>query len=175
MTPEEAVAQLTSIVSIPTNSTADSIYAAMASVGMPDDIADRAYKLTQVAWGQALVTRLGVTVATTYFCFDAAGEVTETGLLADEPFFRAAVEVARQQRSPGIWRFASMSADVNVVNNALHAGAKPQFLRTTAPAIFLEAPTPSGLEKARSVLAQWLAEHPAPPAPAQKPWWKFWG
>ena len=128
--------------------------------------------------GPAFLANLGVTVASNYFCFNSAGEVTESGLLKEEPFFCAALEVAKQPRTPGFVRLAAMSADVSVVNAALHAGSRPENLVTDPPAVFLEAPTPDGVSKARRFLAEWRRTQARRPPPGSsspnKPWWRLW-
>jgi hypothetical protein len=177
VTPEEAVAHLASIVGARKEFSADDIYAAMATDGIPEAVADRAYKFTQIAWGQAFLANLGVRFAPNYFCFNSAGEVTESGLLNEEPFFCAALQVAKQPRSPGFARFAAMSADVSAVNAALHAGSRPENLVTDPPAIFLEAPTPDGISKARRFLAAWRGSQnrvPLESSSPNKPWWRLW-
>lgn len=178
MTPEETVAHLASILGARAEFSADDIYADMETAGIPAAVADRAYKFTQIAWGQAFLANLGVTFASNYFCFNSAGEVTESGLLKHEPFFCAAMEVAKQARTPGFARLAAMSADVSAVNAALHAGSRPENLVTDAPAVFLGAPTPDGISKARRFLAAWRGSQakrvPAESSSPSKPWWRLW-
>jgi hypothetical protein len=69
---------------------------------------------------------LGVPLGSDYLCFNAAGDVIESG----------------QQ-------FVLMSADVNTVNNALHAGSKPGNLVMGPAAFFTAAPTSAGLGNPR--------------------------
>ena len=71
-----------------------------------------------------------------------------------------------------------MSAEVNSVNHMLNNGSQPENLELTPPALFLEAPTPAGIEKARKVLSDHLSARPGGREPHQKPkkkpWWRAW-
>jgi hypothetical protein len=158
VSPQTAVAWLADIVAGWGDFTEDDVYTALAEAGVPIALADRAYKFTQTAWGRELLAGLGISFAPTYLCLNGAGEVVESGLLADEPCFATAVGLARKYRgAPGFLRLAVMSADVNTVNNALHAGSKPENLVTAPACLFLEAPTAQGMENARKALAEHLA------------------
>lgn len=181
MTPEAAVARLAEIVSARAGFTEDDVYAALADAGVSDPVADRAYKFTQTAWGRASLDGLGVWFGTDYLCFNGAGEVIESGQLAEQPYFAAAARLApRYARSPGFKAFALMSADVNAVNSALHAGSKPENLAMGPAAFFLESPTPAGMAKARQLLSQRASARKrddavdSRPAAGKKPWWRFW-
>jgi hypothetical protein len=181
VTPEAAVSHLAEIIAARAEFTEDDVYAAMAAAGIPDPVADRAYKFTQTAWGRAFLDGLGVQFSSDYLCFNAAGDVIESGQLADQPFFAAAVRLAPQHaRSPGFQRFVLMSADVNTVNNALHAGSKQENLAMGPAAFFMEAPTPAGMDKARQLLSERVpkskrgSSSSAKPADDKKPWWRFW-
>ena len=181
MSPEAAVACLAEILAARAELTEDELYAAMASAGVPEPVADRAYKFTQIAWGRVLLDGLGVKFAPDYLCFDGAGEIIESGLLAEQPYFVAAMAAARQRPPPaGLPRFAQMSADVSAVNSALNAGSRPEDLVTGPPALFMELPTQAGIDKARQLLAKQAAPGKAGgagatgAAPDKKPWWRFW-
>src|SRR5262249_34062604 len=83
------------------------------------------------------------------------GDVIESGQLADQPYFAAAMRLAPQYaRSAGFPKFALMSADVSAVNNALHAGSRPEDLVMGPAAFFMAAPTAAGMNKARQLLSQ---------------------
>lgn len=175
MTPDEAVNQLATVVTGDTELSPDAIYEAMSKAGVPDDVADRAYKFTQIAWGRLFLDGLGVTFPPDYFCLNASGDIIESGVLEDEPFFVAATGLATERRhSKGFARFAAMSADVNAINTALHAGSKPENLSTAPPAVFLEDPTPEGVERAKAEIGRRLSASPSREA-TKKAWWRFWG
>jgi hypothetical protein len=175
VTPESAVARLAEIVAGWPEFTEDEVYEAMAEAGLPDALAHRAYRFTQIAWGRAFLTGLGVQFSPEYVCFNASGAVVESGRLADEPCFATASRLAgKYAGTPGFGRLALMSADVDAVNNALHAGSKPEELVTGPAFVFLETVTPDGMENAQRVIAEHTAALPRP-APAKKPWWRFWG
>jgi hypothetical protein len=153
MAPEVAVRRLAEIIAARSDFTEDELYDAMSEAGIPDPIADRAYKFTQTAWGRTILDGLGVQFDADYLCFNAAGDVIESGQIADQPYFAVAVRLAPQYaQSPGFQRFVLMSADVNAVNNALNAGSKPEDLVIGPAAFFMEAPTPAGMDKARRLL-----------------------
>jgi hypothetical protein len=180
VTPEAAVARLGEIIAARAEFTEDDIYAAMAEAGIPDPIADRAFKFTQIAWGRVFLDGLGLQFSPDYLCFNGAGDVVESGLLAEQPFFVAAMSLAKQYaRIPGFPRFALMSSDVNAVNSALKAGSKPENLVMAPAALFLEPATPDGIDKAGKLLSQRVeamgkARGSPESAPVNKPWWRFW-
>lgn len=180
MVPEAAVARLAEIVAEQTEFTEDDIYVAMAEAGIPDLAADRAYKFTQTAWGRVFLDGMGIQCGTDYLCFNGAGEVIESGQLADEPYFAAAARlVPRYAGSPGFKALVLMSADVSTINSALHAGSKPEHLVMGPAAFFMEAATPAGMAKARQVLSErssagkWGGQAATRDA-GKKPWWRFW-
>jgi len=182
VSPESAVSWLADIVAARPDFTEDEVYSALAEAGVPDSLADRAYKLTQVAWGRVFLKDLGVQFSPEYVCFNASGKVVESGRMDDEPCFAAASRLARRYAStPGFRRLVLMSADVNAVNNALQKGSKPEDLVMAPAFLFLESPTAAGMENARQVIAQYMvalsgssssAKRESAPA---KPWWRFWG
>lgn len=96
LTPEAAVARLVEIIATRPEFDEDEVYAAMADAQIPRRIADRAYKFTQIAWAHVFLDGLGVSLAPDYLCFNAAGEVTESGQLAQQPYFVAAMDAARR-------------------------------------------------------------------------------
>lgn len=168
MTPETAVARLAELVGAQAELSEDALYAAMAAAGLPGPVADRAYKFTQIAWGRAFLDGLGVSFSPDYLCFNGAGEVIESGRLAEQPYFEAAMAVLRQS-PPANWpHFAVMSAEVNTVNSALKSGSKASNLALAPQGLFMEAPTPAGMDKARRVLTERLAPR------KKKSWWRFW-
>ena len=155
MTPEVAVDRLVQILEARAQLNEDDIYDALTAAGVPGPVADRAYKFTQIAWGRLLLDGLGIHFDPEHLCFDRNGAVIESGQLAEQPYFVAALAAARKQPPPAsLPRFALMSADVTVVNNALNAGSKPEDLVTGPAALFMEAPTSEGIAKARQLLRQ---------------------
>jgi hypothetical protein len=182
VTPEGAVARLAEIVSAGGEFSEDSVYAAMAQAGLPDSVADRAYKFTQTAWARAFLGNMGVRFPPDYLCFNGQGDLIESGPLDQEPYFLAASQLVPQYvKSPGFSRLVRMSADVSAVNNALHAGSKPENLAMGPAAFFMETATPAAVARARQVITERAkAARPAPASdphkgkPAGKPWWRFW-
>jgi hypothetical protein len=174
VSPEAAVAKLATIVTERREFSEDDIYAAMSSAGIPDGEADRAFKFTQTAWGRAFLAGLGVRFAPEYLCFNGSGEVIESGQLDDEAHYAAAWKLASQyQSSAGFQRLALMSADVHAINDLLNRGSKAKDLVTSPAFLFLEAPTETGMQRARQVIAEHMAALQKA-HPVQKPWWRFW-
>ena len=84
------------------------------------------------------------------------------------------------------------SADVNMINDALNDGSKPEDLVTGPSALFMEPPTTSGMDTARRLLserfdaptesgrqaaidfAQLQLISDRDDAPTKRPWWKLW-
>jgi hypothetical protein len=154
VTPDEAVSRLAQIVASRTDFTEDDIYTAMADAGIPPELADRAYKFTLFAWGRIVLDGIGARFSPDYFCFDAAGEIVESGRLADEPCFAAASRLAQQYvHSKGFSQLALMSSETLTVNDALNAGSRPEHLVLAPATRFLEQPTPVGMENVRRFLA----------------------
>jgi hypothetical protein len=115
VTPEAAVTCLAEILDFcqPVEFTEDQVYDALAEAGVPASVADQAYKFTQIAWGRVLLEGLGIQFSPDYLCFNAAGEVVESGRLAEQPYFVAALAAARRQPPPaGLPQFALMSAEL---------------------------------------------------------------
>jgi len=182
---EAAVARLAEFVASRAEFTQDDVYAALADSGIPYLVADRALKFTQTAWGRVVLDGLGVHLAPDYLCLDGAGDVIETGLLAEQPYFIAAMSlVQRYAGSPGFKQMALMSAELNVVNEALRAGSKPENLVIAPVAFFMEPATQEGMVKAQMLQNQRAASTikvsgpggsaARESAPAKKPWWRFW-
>jgi hypothetical protein len=157
MTPEEAVTQLGDIVAAKHEVSEDEICQALADAGMPDEIADRSFKFTQIAWGRVFLDNLGIDFSDDYMWFDANGNVVASGRLTEEPFYAAAMQLAGQYTlTPAFARLALTSADVHSVNDALNAGSNPKDLVTGPTCLFIEAPTDDGMEKARQTLTEYL-------------------
>lgn len=168
MTPDVAVARLAELISARSEFTEEELYTAMANAGIPLQVADRAYKFTQIAWGRVFLEGMGIKFAPNYFCFDGDGEVLESGLLSEQPYYIAAMDLAK--RHPPVWtpNFAVMSSDVGAVNSALKDGSKPENLVTAPPGLFMENPTAAGIDRARQVMTESLSTI------RKKPWWQFW-
>lgn len=177
MTPDEAVQSLVSILrDCDTNSfTEESIYDMLKGEGFSDEIANRTYKLTQVACGRKFLEGMGIDFSNEFMWFNRSGEVEEIGQLTKEPYYLAALKYAGPD-SIGAERFgnfALMSADVQAVNNALNSGSNPSDLVTAPVCMFLEPPTQSGLESAQLAIESHLRKV-SKQSSQQKPWWRFW-
>jgi hypothetical protein len=98
VSPDAAVAKLVEIVVARREFSQDEIYAAMAAAGIPDPTADRALKFTQTAWGRAFLADLGVGFSPEYLCFNASGDVIESGQLDEEPHYSAASALERSEK-----------------------------------------------------------------------------
>jgi hypothetical protein len=183
VSPETAVAWLADIVAPQHEFTQEDVFAAMTEAGVPDSLADRAYNFMQTAWARPVLADLGVQFSSEYVCFNASGEVVESGRLADEPCFAAASQLVRRYAgTPGFRRLALLSADIEAVNAALRQGSRPEGLVTAPAFVFLEAPTRRGMKNARRVIDEHVASlkrrgsreaQQAAIRPA-RPWWRFW-
>lgn len=157
MTPQEAVAQLASILAARPKFTQDEIYDAMDEAGIPAPLADRAFKFTQIAWGRVFLDGLGVQFDPDYLCFDRDGEVIESGKLEENTYYAAALVLARRQPPvAGFTYLALMSSECNAVNSALNAGSQAKNLRMAPSALFIAMPTEQGMAKAREILKKLL-------------------
>lgn len=171
MTPEASVERLARILETRSDFSENDAYVAMAEAGIPPSVADRAYKFTQIAWCRVLLDGLGIRFAPDFRCLNRVGDVIEAGMLANEPYFAAAMRLAPQfARAPGFAKLAMMAAEFSAVNQALLAGSKAENLVTATHSIFLEEATPAGLDKARLQLKGNVSAAHSP----KKPWWRFW-
>jgi hypothetical protein len=160
MSPENAVERVARFVVESPVFTEDGVYAAMAAAGVPSRDADFAYKFTQASWGRMLLDGLGIKFADDYHCLNSNGDIVESGRLSEQPHFMAATQLSeRYKGEAGFKRLAAMSADFHAVNQALHAGRRPENLVTAPLVLFLEPPTDAGMAKAQRLLAQLLASN----------------
>lgn len=148
------------------------IYQALMRLGISLETADRAYKFTQVAWGRAMLDGHGIKFSPDYHCFNQSGDVIESGPLAGEPFYTAAMDVVSMFKdSPGFKALALTASETHAVGDMLQQGLPACELATSPPALFMEKPTPAGMEK----VTRFLRGGEQPPAKSRKaPWWKFW-
>jgi hypothetical protein len=160
MTPESAVSQLVSILASRADFTEDDLYAAMADAGIAYPIADRAYKFTQVAWGRAFLEGLDVNFSADYLCLNAAGDVIESGRLADEPYYAAATAAAGGIRHPPGCRGSPDGGRCAGGERRPQRRVETGGLGHWACGVFMEPPTPAGIERARRL---YRGECPPPP------------
>jgi hypothetical protein len=164
VTPETAVQWFAEMIAEREAFTEEEAYTLLTEAGVPPALADRTYKFTQVAWGRVFLDGLGVQFSPEYVCFNAAGEVIESGALADEPSFAAATRLGELYRTaPGFLRLALTSAGVHAINSALNKGSKPEDLATAPAFLFLEAPTDAGMANAQKAINQYVAAIPRRP------------
>lgn len=179
MNPEEAVRKLAEFVTPRVEFTEDEAYAALDAAGVPPAQAALAYTFTQTAWARSFLARTEIQFSPTYFRFDAAGKVVESGLLAEQPYFIAAAALAPQFAStPGFTGLAMTSADVNALAAAIDSGNPSPVVASGPAGFFLEPPTAAGMAEAQRILTEHVRKEAgfskkgaASPA---KPWWKFW-
>ena len=183
LTPSESVERLAELIAPKKEFNEGQVYEQLLMAGMTHDVADLAYKFTQTAWARFFLDGMGITFSPDYYCFNSKGGLVETGQLVNQPYFAAAMRLAEKYKSsPGYKQLILTSADVNAVNNALNAGSKPENLVTGPAALFMEPPTPEGMEKAKEIILS-RAKSPElrPPEIIKEPenaekkqWWKFW-
>src|SRR5262245_56854082 len=85
VTPVAAVTRLAEIVAASPELTEDENYEAMAAAGVPEVLADRAYKFTQIAWGRVLLDGKGIEFPPDYCYTTTNGDEEGEAVLADEP------------------------------------------------------------------------------------------
>ena len=171
MTPDAAIDGLVQILEVRSAISEDEIYEAMDAAGIPSDAADRAYKFTQIVCGRVLLTGIVGKFCDDYYGLNAAGDVVESGRLADNPYFAEATIAVRRSPGPWVGQLGAMSADVSAVNEMLRNGSKPGNVETGPAVLFYEMPTDAGMQKARQLLDD--AVRAAAPA-RKKKWWQFW-
>ena len=182
VSPGTAVAWLAEILAEQDDLPEDEAIEATVEAGVPEALARRAYSFTQIAWGRALLARLGVEFPPEYYCLDGSGEIVESGLLPEDPCFVEASHLAKRYLGSAAFRcLALASAEMNAVNRALRGGSRPEDIEGTPVYLFLERPTEEGLERAQRLIGEHAATlrergsaRPREPArQAKKPRWRF--
>jgi hypothetical protein len=141
VTPAAAVTRLAETVAASPELTEDEIYEAMAAAGVPEVLADRAYKFTQIAWGRVFLDGMGIDFMPDYSYTTTRGREHGSALLADEPCYAAALRLApKYERTPALQRLALTSAEVATVNDALHRGSEPESLTICSALVLIEPP-----------------------------------
>ena len=157
MTPEMAVTQLVEIIAANPDQSDNDIYEAMAQAGIPNVLADRTFKFTQIAWGRYSLNGMNVRFSPDYACLNAKGDIVESGHLENESCYIAARKLAAKYAgTPAFQRLALTSADVTAVNNAIKGGSKPENLAMAPVFLFNEPPTADGLRRAQQSLVEFV-------------------
>jgi len=116
-----------------------------------------AIRFVPLAFAREILSGSGVAFDDTYIRVRADGSKEEHPL-SGEPFFREAAGMASQIMaevgSDAFTAIICLSSEFDAVNQALNAGASPEYLVASPP------------------LVEWPD---LPPAQQQRPWWKFWG
>jgi hypothetical protein len=156
----------------------DSIEHLMAS-GFSKSTAENAVRFTGVAFGRLLLNELGVELSNEYVLFRADGSAAESAELDHSEAFREATRLASElSLHPGFKPLAHSSPEVDAVNQSLEAGSNPEDQVIGPVALFLDRPTPAGLQVAEEGIIR-LAKTAAKMSPNEsagrvnKPWWKF--
>lgn len=134
----------------------------LAAAGVPR--AGHVVAMLPLAYGRRILDGL-VELPTTFCEIDDAGEVARESALADDPIFAAADRLARSEATrKDLDRIGLVSSEVNAVNNALHAGSKPENLMMSSPMMRLGPDDPPGtppLADAQAMLDALVAGHGA--------------
>lgn len=176
MSPQDAVRLLIAkIWAMSPPFTEDDVLAALEQSSVPRKIAARAYCFSLISCGRTLFKDLGTTYSNEYFCFNANGDITETGQLDEEPYFVATNHNvdATNIGHPSLSHFALMAADVRSINDLMIRGCDPKNIVTTPSIVFLEPPTGVGMFKAQKAIALHNAEG-LRKSSGGKAWWRFW-
>lgn len=142
------------------------LVALLRAAGLPH--ADRAVTMLPLAFGRRILDGL-VDLPATCVEVDAGGRPRRSGPLADDPIYAAADQIARAEGSrDDAERIGLRSAEVRAVNQALHAGAKPEDLVLSPPTLQIDddAPPVPGVPPApdaQALIDELVAAHGAPP------------
>jgi hypothetical protein len=116
-----------------------------------------AIRFVPLAFAREILSGSGVTLDDTYIRVRPDG-TKEEHPLSGEPFFREAATMAPQIHaelgSDAFTAIVCLSSEFDAVNQALNAGASPEYLVASPP------------------LIEWPDSQPDQ---QQRPWWKFWG
>ena len=156
MNPQDAVRLLVAKISAMSPPfTHDDVFAALEQSSVPRKIAARTYCFALISCGRTLFQDLGTIYSNDYFCFNANGDITETGKLDEEPYFLATNHIVDSTNigHPSLSHFALMAADVRSINDLMNRGSDPKNIVTTPSIVFLEPPTHVGMFKAQKAIA----------------------
>ena len=173
MTPEEIIDV---IVEVAGKVRADekSIIVELRKAGLNSEEAILAFNFTKIAWGRGFLGGMNITFTNNYYCFDAKGEICDSGHLGDQPVFVHAFEVVRQHNESHAFNLmAQLSSEVKSINEKTRAGLETENL-TTSPACICMTDMPEyrKVQLQRSI----EREHQGKKYnKSDKPWWKFWG
>jgi hypothetical protein len=117
--------------------------------GLSKADAHDAIRFIPLAFGRALLAGMGVDLPDTYIRVSAAGR--EEIALQNEPFFHETLAMIPQFGGDAMGAIAPQSPEVSAINQALHAGAQPEYLVASPP----------------------LIECDFPPRRRERPWWRF--
>jgi hypothetical protein len=95
MTPQQAVLAICAIFKAVPAASDDQIHTLLVKGGVPVDLAKRTYDFAQIAWGRVALDGLKITFRDEYACFNAHGDVVESGQLSKEPSYVAAAALAK--------------------------------------------------------------------------------
>jgi hypothetical protein len=113
----------------------------LAAHGINEEIAWRIICFVPLAFCRVMLQSSGVHFAPTYLLKSSAVEFEEEKVLAEEPFFEAAVKVAQSKIGSTSGDFflavAGRSAEFHVINTALNDGSQLENLVLTSPIIIL--------------------------------------
>lgn len=178
MTPELAVKKLATIISACSEVNSDEIYKLMNDERVPFGIANMAYKFTQIYFGRTLLNGMGIRFSPNYYCFDQDGDITESGPIDEQPYYRSATQIPYLYDFTSSFKhFGAMSSEVAAINDALRAGSRPEDLVSAPPAIFIEEPTIDGKYKVEDFMKALLSDmsNQVPDKTSPKPkksWWE---
>ena len=109
----------------------DEIVTILRNAGLPR--AGHVVAMLPLAFGRRILEGL-VELPTSFVELDARGEIAREGPLAEDPIFAAADRIARAEATRAdLDRIGLLSAEVNAVNQALHAGSQPGDLLMSPP------------------------------------------
>ncbi|GAB3833695.1 hypothetical protein [Hymenobacter jeollabukensis] len=117
------------------NATEQSVYDALIAYGIDSSLAERIIIFTPTAFGRVLMRHLALAFPSTYRIENEAGQLTDSLLLAEEPVFCAALQLAVHLADADEWQsdihdeVAYWSAEAGVVSQALVEGYNPQDLK----------------------------------------------
>lgn len=133
-----------------------------------------------LAFGRVVLVNIGVSFPNTYLLAQRGGHLSTPRELMRNPVFARARALGWHFRAStdyhdGFERAALCSAEFNALNNALHAGSKPENLTALPPIIpGLGVSHADVAQATETYLAQRQAERGTPVPTTQKSWWQFW-
>ena len=145
--------------------------------GLDADLVHRVVAFASLAFGRLVIESLGASLAPDFVRITRDGIAEEGLMLMRQPVFARSMALGREfmqgELREAVKKVAFTSSEVDVVNNALHAGGKPDDLDVFPPVIPDPGASQDAVQQAVKELI-YRAEQKYAAIKKARPWWQFW-